>query len=196
MFLSDTEKRRWTKSAYRHAGSMDLLTSRNDTFEWTVCHIQMIALYSGFMLLVPVPYSHIVLCLHNRASAWHCLSVVIHRRSRAQLWHFKRHQCGSLAWAFFFQKPLRYEEYLPASSGSMVLPENVLLFIFQPSANGDADTRGLLVSKGWQRSLCTWSAQARISLRSARTKTALCLSHYHHHQTHGAEAPQTACVLR
>ena len=31
-------------------------------------------LFSSFMLLVTVPYSHI-LCLDNRASAWHCLSV-------------------------------------------------------------------------------------------------------------------------
>lgn len=124
------------------------------------------------MLLVTVPHSHIVLCLDNRASAWHCVSVAVCGHS-AEL------NCGiskGIIVGRLFQTALKYEEYL-------LMPgrreKNVLLFIFRSSANSHADTRGSLVFKGWQRSLCTWSTRAQSSLSSARTKTALCLSHAH-----------------
>lgn len=52
-----------------------------------------------------------------------------------------------VAGASLFQRSLKYEEYLQMLGASRVLPENILLLVFRSSANSDADTRGLLVSK-------------------------------------------------
>lgn len=101
------------------------------------------------MLLVTVLYSHIVLCLDNRASDWHCLTASVCGHSLLQqslTVAFEKAPVWA-AGASLFQTPLEYEEYLLMSGVSSVPPENVLLFVFRSSANSNADTKGSLVSK-------------------------------------------------
>lgn len=150
------------------------------------------------MLLVTVPYSHI-LCLDNRASAWHCLSVAVcgHSLSQQSLTVAFQKASAGAASASLFQTPLKYEEHLLMPGVSWVLPEKRFFCLFsdhqqtaEPTQGGCLFQRMTKVPVHVARS-CT--KQLKQCTDKDSTVSFICI---HHNQTHRAEDRQTACVKR
>lgn len=171
------------ESVYRHAGTMDLLTSCNDT-NWIdsvshsdTCIIQQFDVAGHCTLFTYCSlFGQQSICL--ALSVCYCLWSFI---AAAEL------NCGISKgisvgrWhAPAFSRPLSNMKsiYWCLAWAGCRLKTFYCLFS-DHSANSDSRHKGVACFKGWQRSLCTWSIQAQSSLSSAQTKTALCLSHAH-----------------
>jgi len=189
---------RLIESAYKHAVTVDLLTACNET-NWmdTLCHIQPLVLFSSLMLLVTVPYSHIVLCLDNRASAWHCLCVEGSFIAAAELSSgiLKRHRRGSMARAF--SRPFSNMKSIyrcPAWAGCRLKP---FYCVFSDDQQTAMQTQGGCLFQRMTKVPVHVEHSGTKQLKQCTDKDSpVSLTCVHHHQTYTAETIQTACVLR
>lgn len=167
--------------------------------EWTVCHIQMLVLFSSFMLLLvtTVLYSHIVLCLDNRGSAWHC-----------RLWSFiaaAELNCGiskGIGVGRCWREPfpdlsLKYEEYLTDARREQGARLKTFYCLFSNHQQTAMRTQGGCLFQRMTKVPVHVEHSGTKQLKQCTDKNGpVSLTYTHHHQTHRAETRQTACVPR
>lgn len=181
---------------------MNLLTSCNDT-NWidSVSHTQILVLFSSFMMLVTVLYSHIVLCLDNRASAWHGQSVAVCGHSLLQqslTVAFQKASTWVAAGASLFQPSPKYSMKsiyrCPAWAGCRLKTFYCLFSDHQQTA---MQTQGSCLFQRMTKVPVHVEHSGTKQLKQCTDKDSpVSLTCMHHHQTHRAETRQTACVLR
>lgn len=164
--------------------------------EWTVCHIQIACIIQQF--LVTVPYSHIVLCLDNRASAWHWRSVTVcgHSSLQQSLTVAFQKATAWVAGASLFQTSKIWRVFTDARREQGAAWKRFIVY-FPIISKQRCGHKGVACFKGWQKVPVHVEHSGTKQLKQCTDKdSAVSLTCIHHHQTHGAETRQTACVRR
>lgn len=125
------------------------------------------------MLLFTVLYTHIVLCLDNRASDWHCLTVSVCGHSLLQQSLTVAFQKAP-AWAAF-PDPSQIRRVFTDVWRELAATWKRFIVCFQMISKQQCRHKGVTCFKRWQR--CTWSIQAQRSFSSAQRQP--CLSYAH-----------------